>query len=106
MDLKKDAKIAGIVREAVSEFCKRESNRLSLITITRVDMIDHGKKAIAYFTVFPEDKEEEALAFLKRSRSDIYKFMIGNTGLSFVPLIDVEIDIGEKNRQKIEGLRI
>lgn len=106
MDLKKDAKIASIVREAVAEFCKRESNRASLITITRVDMTDYGRKAMIYFTVFPEDKETEALAFLKRSRSQIYKFMIETTGLSFVPLVDVEIDIGEKNRQKIEGLRI
>lgn len=101
----KDEKIKAIIQEAAAEFFKKESDRTSMITVTRVELADRGKKALIFISVFPEEKEADAIAFSKRRRSDLYKFLNTNTGLSYVPFVDVLIDIGEKNRQKLDKLK-
>ena len=106
MNNKKDEKIAAIVQEASAEFFERESNRLSMITVTRVELVNRGKQAMIYITVFPDDKEAEAIEFAKRKRSELHQFLIKETGLSLVPFVDVIIDLGEKNRQKLDLLKI
>ncbi|OHA17526.1 MAG: hypothetical protein A3H57_02305 [Candidatus Taylorbacteria bacterium RIFCSPLOWO2_02_FULL_43_11] len=103
---KKNDKIAAIVSVAASEFFKRESDRTSMITVTRTEIKDRSKKALIYITVFPEDKEETALSFTKRKRTELHNYLINETGLVMVPFVDIEIDIGEKNRQKIEAIKL
>jgi ribosome-binding factor A len=106
MDQKKDGKIASIVSQSAAEFFKLESDRTSMITVTGVEVTDRGKKAIIFITVLPEEKEQDAIAFSKRRRSDLHKFLIEKTGLAIVPFVDVMIDIGEKNRQHLDSLKI
>jgi len=100
----KDEKTKELIGRAAAEFFKQESNRESLITVTRTDIFDKGKKATVFITVFPTEKEAEALAFTKRKRSDFRKRLKSETGLVNIPFIDVLIDEGEKNRQKINDL--
>jgi len=62
------------------------------------------KNATIYVTIFPENKEEESLEFLKRKRSDFREFFKNQIKIKTIPYFDFEIDTGEKNRQRIEEL--
>ena len=87
-----------------AEYINRESNRLSLVTVTRTMLSRDGKRADILISVFPQEREEEALWFLKRKRSDFRTFLKQHTRLGRLPRIDFAIDEGEKNRQRIDAL--
>lgn len=99
-----DEKLAEQIRELAAEFVSRESNRQSLITITGVRTFDANKNATVYFTVLPENQEEAALEFLKRQRSAFREYVKEKAPLGRVPFFDFQIDLGEKNRQRIEEI--
>ncbi|MES2470719.1 MAG: ribosome-binding factor A [Patescibacteria group bacterium] len=100
----RDNKMKDEVKRLASEFLLRESNFTSLITITDVRMTDRGKQALILFTVLPEDKQDEALNFLKRKRAEFRDHVMNGSRISRVPFFDFDIDTGEKNRQKIEEI--
>lgn len=67
--------IIKIVKKAAAEFVQKESNGASLITITDVRLSNDEKYANILFTVLPEDKEESALDFTKRMRSEFREYV-------------------------------
>lgn len=79
-------------------------NTSSLLTVTKVELTSDGKRATIFFTVFPDTFEKTALEFAKRKRPDFKEFVKENSKLGRIPLLDFEIDSGEKNRQKIDSL--
>ena len=93
-----------IIKDLGARFLSQESNRTSLITVTKVESNDVGSTAKIYFTVLPEDKEEAALNFAKRQRSAFREFVKENSRLMRIPFFDFMIDEGEKSRQKIDSL--
>ena len=100
----KNEKIKEIIREKAAEFFERESSNVALITVTSVQLLEKGKKAVVYFTVYPNEKEPGALDFAKRKRSSFREFLKEETRLFQLPFVDFNIDLGEKNRQKIDEL--
>ncbi|KKU67425.1 MAG: Ribosome-binding factor A [Parcubacteria group bacterium GW2011_GWA2_47_16] len=100
----KEERMKEIIRQKASEFLERESSGGALLTVTNVKLIERGTKALISFTVFPADKENGALDFAKRKRSDFRDFLKKETKLFRLPFIDFEIDLGEKNRQKIDEI--
>ncbi|MSU55261.1 MAG: ribosome-binding factor A [Candidatus Taylorbacteria bacterium] len=100
----KDEKVKEIIREKAAEFLERESSNSALITVTNVELMDAGKRALVSFTVFPADKENGALDFAKRKRSEFREVLKRETKLFRLPFVDFRIDLGEKNRQKIDML--
>ena len=98
-----DRKI-GYIREVAADFVSRNSNRTSLITVTRTEMSLDGKGAKIFISVLPENKEEEALDFLKRQRSEFRKYLGEKIRMYPLPYIDFLIDAGEKNRQRLEEI--
>ena len=100
----REAKIEEVMKIAAAEFLLRESNRQSLITVTRVTMSDKLTKATILITVLPEDKEEYALEFARRNRSEFREYLKGHTRLQRLPTVDFQIDFGEKNRQRIDEI--
>lgn len=101
MSFKKE-RFEEILKHLSAEYLSRESNRTSMITVTRVSTNDKGNLATIYFTVLPENQEEAALDFLKRKRSDFRAYVKYNARLMKIPFFDFEIDRGEKARQKID----
>ncbi len=101
---KRDEKMKEAIRELAAEFVNHNSNKSSLITVTDVALSDNGRKATIFFTVLPEDKELEALSFFKRLRTEIRGKILKDLDLARPPFIEVEIDRGEKNRQRIDIL--
>jgi ribosome-binding factor A len=97
-------RIITIIKNAAAEFMQRESNGASLITITDVRLSNDEKYANILFTVLPEDKEEVALEFAKRMRSEFKQYIKTHTKLGRIPLFDFQIDMGEKHRQKLDKI--
>ncbi len=97
-------KVSNLVKELSASFLSRVVNNTSLITITRCTVSPDLKKGTIFFTVLPLKKEAEALEFVKRQRGELREFLKKNMNTKVVPFIDFEIDLGEKNRQKIDEL--
>ncbi len=100
----KDEKARNLIKELAAQFMQLESNYTSLITVTDVTLSDSGKQATIFFTVLPEEKEAAALDFAKRKRTDFREFIKNKSRLNRIPFFDFLIDIGEKNRQRIDYL--
>jgi ribosome-binding factor A len=97
-------KIQEVLREIVSTFINGETNKTSLITVTRVDVSPNLSTCDIYVTVFPESAEESALNFLKRKRIDTKDAIKKRMHMRKIPFVDFKIDEGEKNRQRIQDI--
>lgn len=100
----KHEKVEQLIRETASEFVERESNRNSLITVTRVYLPSDMKHATIMFTVLPEGQEENALNFLKRMRGEFKEFFKKRAKVGRIPFFDFQLDKGEKLAQRIRDL--
>ena len=97
-------KVQNELRKMVATFISRESNRMSLITVTRVSISADLKFATIYVTILPKDKEEGALNFLERQVKDIRAYVKTKLPLKRLPFFVIKLDEGEHNRQKIDDL--
>ncbi len=100
----REEKIKEIIRDLGARFLVMNGNTSSLLTVTRVELSSDEKRAVILFTVFPESFEKTALEFAKRKRSEFKEFVKENSKLGRIPQLDFELDLGEKNRQKIDNL--
>ena len=100
----REVKIAEEIAHVAADFFAHESNRESLITITRAMIAPNLKQVTIFFTVLPETQEQKALAFAKRLRSDFRIYLHRHSRIGMLPIVDFEIDLGEKNRQRIDDL--
>ena|SRR3989344_5694406 len=101
---KRQVQVAEEIAHATADFFARESNYESLITVTHANISPDLKNVMIFLTVLPENMEVKALAFAKRSRTDVREHIRQKCRLKFLPTIDFEIDYGEKNRQRIDDL--
>jgi len=101
---KRNEKVANLIKELSAQFLGRENNKTSLITITSCTVSPDLKSTTIFMTVLPDSKENSALGFAKRKRRDLRKFLKENIQIKTIPFIDIQIDKGEKNRQKIDEL--
>lgn len=100
----RNEKVANYIKELAAEFLGRENNRTSLITVTSATCSPDLKRATIFITVLPNSKEKSALEFVKRKRGELREFLKKNMQTKMIPFIDIAIDLGEKNRQKIDEL--
>ena len=104
MDSKKEIQTKEQISQLAGEFLAREAGRQSLITVTRAEASPDLRNVTIFISVFPEKSEAVALAFCKRERSAFREYMKKHSALHYPPTIDFELDIGEKNRLRIENL--
>ncbi len=97
-------KMRQLLREIVANFFARESGPRSLITVTDVTISPDFKRATVYITTIPESEENNALDFAKRKRSDLRDFIADTAKLRTLPVLEIKIDEGERNRQRIDEL--
>ncbi len=97
-------KAENLIKELSAQFLGRENNKTSLVTVTSCTTSPDLKRATVFMTVFPEEKEHDMLDFAKRKRGELREFIKKNLRTKVIPFIDIEIDLGEKNRQKIDEL--
>lgn len=102
--MERNIKVANQIKELSAEFLGRENNRTSLITVISCNTSPDLKKATIFITVLPNSKEHDALDFARRKRAEIRDFLKKKMNLKIIPFLDIRIDQGEKNRQKIDEL--
>lgn len=100
----RDDRLRDLVKGLAASFVQRETNGISLITITDVALADRGGRATIYFTVLPEEKVKGVLDFLKRKRAEFREYFMSNARIGRIPFFDFALDVGEKNRQKIDDI--
>jgi len=97
-------RLAEELQHLAATFLQRESNRTSLITVTRCELSENQKYATIFISVFPTDNEQMAEEFVKRKRTEFVEFVHDNSKIGRLPTISFKIDIGEKNRQRLDEL--
>jgi ribosome-binding factor A len=97
-------KITNHIKELAAVFIEREAGPTSLITVTRVLLSPDGKQARIMISVLPREKEQAAYGFIRRNLGDLRKYITKGLKVNPIPFLMVEIDEGEKNRQKIDEL--
>ena len=102
--IQRNEKVANLLKELGAQFLERENNNTSLITVTSCTVSPDLKRATIFITVLPDEKETKALAFVKRKRGELREYVKKNMQIKIIPFIDIQIDRGEKNRQKIDEL--
>ena len=102
--MERNDKVANLIKELGAQFLERESNNTSLITVTSSTVSPDLKRGTIFITVLPDEKETVALEFVKRKRGELREYLKKNIKIKIIPFIDIEIDRGEKNRQKIDEL--
>lgn len=100
----RNEKIKNNIRELAAVYIEREAGVTSMITVTRVLLSEDGKRATIMVSVLPREKEKAAYGFIKRNLGDLRKNIAKSLRINPVPFLDVQIDEGEKNRQKIDEL--
>ena len=83
----KEGRKMSILHEIISQFLLEESNRESFITVSYVQLNQSGRTVTVHVSVFPEEKEERCLEFLKRKENDCYRYVKKNTNLKFIPVV-------------------
>lgn len=78
-------RLTGELKKVASEFINRESNRRSMITVTKVTLDRRGTHADIFVSVFPEKDTHAATDFLNRRRDDFHAFLKKNTRLARLP---------------------
>lgn len=97
-------KIREVIKALAAEFLERESDRTAMITVTGANISNDFRNATVFFTVYPENSEKAALLFAKRKRSEFKKFVQDKIRMKRIPIFNFEIDMGEKNRQRLDEL--
>lgn len=100
----RDQRIATEIARAAGEWISRESNRTSLVTVTRVILSDDGNNADILISVLPESYEATVHSFIKRNLGEIRRYLGDSAKIGRLPTLSVEIDRGEKNRAAVEEI--
>ena len=100
----RNEKVANQIKKLSAQFLGRENNKTSLITVTSATTSPDLKRATIFITVLPNSKEKSALDFVKRKLKDLREYLKKNMPIKIIPFLNVAIDRGEKNRQKIDEL--
>lgn len=84
MSQKNDDRLLAAIHTAAAEFINRESNRRSLVTVTRVTMTD-DKHAQIFVSIYPEKDTAAVIDFLGRQREEFLSFIKKTVKLHFIP---------------------
>ncbi len=104
MGSRRQTQVGETLAHLAGDFFARESNIKALITVTHAEIVPTFKNVTVYFSVLPQTMEAAALKFAKRSRTDFREYIKNHSFLHPLPVVDFEIDLGEKNRQRIDEL--
>lgn len=100
----KREKIKEAIKHLAAEFLSEVSDRSSLITVTDIALSSKGDKATVFVTAYPESAEKRALDFAKRNAGGLRDKIAARLRIHHLPFVSFALDLGEKNRQKVETL--
>lgn len=94
--IRRQERINSLLRKIVSSFIKSEINSGALVTVMQVEISKDLRLAKIFISVFPEEKEKEAVDALKRKTRDLHQYLKTQSKLKFLPSLSFEIDKGIK----------
>ena len=97
-------RVVSLLKEHAANFIRQESNPDPLITVTNATISPDYKRVTIFITTIPEDREADALIFLKRYGSEFRHYIKKHSNLKIIPHVDFEIDAGERHRQHIDEI--
>ncbi len=95
---------ASLLKEQAAKFIQQEANTDPLITVTNATVSPDLKKVTIFVTTIPEDRESDALIFLKRYSGEFRHHLKKHCSLKTIPHVEFEIDYGERHRQNIDEI--
>ncbi len=101
---KRQIQVSLELKSVAQTFFQRESSGASLITVTNAEVSPDLRRATFFISVLPENKEEMALSFAKRMRSELRDVIKKRLETKVIPHIEVELDYGEKKRQYMDEI--
>ncbi len=104
MNSRRQARMEHFFAEETSRFLIGERVRGVFVTVTRAELLKEAGGLIVFVTVLPENKEKGVFEKLKKSAGRLRAYLSNALQGRAVPEIKFEIDIGEKNRAKIDDL--
>lgn len=104
MSLDRQNRIAEQVAYYVAEFVQKEANADPLITITRAEISSDYSNATIFFTTLPDDRQDDALVFLKRAGSEMRHYVKKHLRIKQIPFLTFSVDYGERHRQHIDEI--
>lgn len=102
MQFDRHERVRGLIAELAATFIRNEANPDPLITVTGVRISPDYRNATVLFTTIPDEKQEDALIFLKRKGGDLRGFIKKQSNFKIIPHLTFEIDYGERHRQHID----
>lgn len=87
-----------------AEYVNAESNRTSLITVTRATLTSDLSRGTIFITVLPEEGERGAVGFLNRNRDEFRAFITEKTKSRKIPYFVFAPDVGEKHRRRLDSI--
>lgn len=100
----RQVKIGLQIRNIAQDFFQKESSGVSLITVTKANISRDLERSTIFITVLPENKEEQALSFARRMRTDLRTEIKNKLKIRKIPNVEIKIDDGEKARQIMDKL--
>lgn len=97
-------RVESLIRELVAAFIQQEANTDPLITVTHVTSSPDYRRMTVFFTTIPEGKEENAVAFLKRTGGELRSYVKKKSNLKIIPFLEFSVDYGERHRQNIDEI--
>ena len=92
-------RVASLLREMAAQYIRQETNSYPLITVTRAQVSPDYRAATIFFTTIPEDREADALIFLKRSGGALRRLVKAKSNLKIIPRFEFVLDADERHRQ-------
>ena len=103
-EIKRAGRTSELIAHEAARFIKENAGTESLITVTRAATLGTGTRVVVYVSVFPEDREPSAIAFLARQRETFSNHLKMRVRVRPLPRITFEIDHGEKHRRRLDEL--
>ncbi len=92
MSTRRDERLLSSLSQAVAEFISRESNRSSLITVTRVELVNHDSLARVFVSVLPAEQSHAAIDFLTRQEREARDFLKKRIQMRVLPKVVFQLD--------------
>lgn len=94
--MRRQERINSLLRKIISSFIKPNIDSGALVTVMRVEISKDLRLAKIFISVFPEEKEKEAIDLLKKKKCALYNYIKTKSKMKFLPSLSFEIDKGIK----------
>lgn len=87
----RQARVSSLITEFASAFIRTKIGGGTFASVTKVDLSKDFREATVYLSVFPEEKEQEVVAKLKKELGELRTKLSDKGGLANAPHLEIKI---------------